>query len=165
MQELREQSKGRFGAEDVVMKNVRVSQKDLNNASLGDASSELDDSSDADDKTDPSFWRKDGNYTTLPENVRAAIDLSLDKSKHSDFYYKLRGLNERIKVFKSAFYNKVPYYQRVKMKEIEIKQKLQDHFAMNLKNHILGRVSLLDFLLRIWKVVQGAHLQLRSETM
>ena len=59
----------------------------LDSISLNDVSSELDLSSDADDKTRPGYWRKDEPYLALPENVRAAIELSRERSKHSDFYY------------------------------------------------------------------------------
>lgn len=78
--------------------------------SLNDISSELDVSSDEDDKTRPGFWNNDDDYMKLPENVRAAIELSREKAKHSQFYYRLRGLNERIKIYKSNFYDKMPYY-------------------------------------------------------
>lgn len=73
--------------------------------SLNDISSELDVSSDEDDKTQQT-WKYNESYLALPENVRAAIDLSREKSKHSEFYYKLRGLNDRIKIYKSNFYDK-----------------------------------------------------------
>ena len=52
----------------------------------------------------------------MPENVRAAIDLSRVRSKHSEFYYRLRGLNERIRIYKGIFYNKVPHFQKAYMK-------------------------------------------------
>jgi hypothetical protein len=36
----------------------------------------------------------------LPENVRHAIDVGKQKAKHSEFYYRLKGLNERIHTYK-----------------------------------------------------------------
>ena len=101
-----------------------IQTPDDNTFSLNDISSELDDSSDEDDKTRPGYWRHDAPYMRLPENVRAAIELSRERSKHSEFYYKLRGLNERIKIYKNHFYHKVPYYQRAHMKQMEHRQKL-----------------------------------------
>jgi|APSaa5957512535_1039671.scaffolds.fasta_scaffold32902_3 hypothetical protein len=53
---------------------------------------------------------KDQNYWALPENVRSAIDVANLKKKHSDFYYRLRVLNEKIHVFTDVFYDKMPNY-------------------------------------------------------
>ena len=33
------------------------------------------------------------------------------KRKHSDFYYRLKILNDKINVFTAIFYNRVPAYQ------------------------------------------------------
>jgi hypothetical protein len=55
---------------------------------------------------------KNSQYWSLPENVRNAIDVAQMKKKHSDFYYQLRLLNDKIHVFTSIFYNKVPKYQK-----------------------------------------------------
>lgn len=57
--------------------------------------------------------------------MRAAIELSQVKSKHSEFYYKLRGLNERIKIYKSSFYDKIPSFQRNYMRQLELKHRRQ----------------------------------------
>ena len=62
-------------------------------------------------KIDQSY--KNEAYRKLPENVRRAIDVAKLKSKHSDFYYKLKNLNEKILIFKSIFYSKVPKHQRL----------------------------------------------------
>lgn len=70
-------------------------------------------SSEEDDKTNPNFWGRDTRYKSLPANVRHAIDVSRDKAKHSEFYYRLRGLNERIHTYNRIFYNKMPKYQQV----------------------------------------------------
>ena len=53
---------------------------------------------------------KNKSYWNLPENVRNAIDVAKSKSRHSEFYYKLQNLNDKIYVFRSIFYNKVPSY-------------------------------------------------------
>jgi len=42
---------------------------------------------------------KNKAYWSLPENVRAAIDLAKAKKKHSDFYYKLKVTNDKIQVY------------------------------------------------------------------
>lgn len=58
-------------------------------------------------------WR-DTNYWKLPENCRKAIDKAMVKSSHSDFYYKLDNLTERIKIFKTVFYDsRVPAHIKV----------------------------------------------------
>lgn len=46
----------------------------------------------------------------MPANVRHAIDVGKQKAKHSEFYYRLKGLNERIYTYKQIFYDKVPIY-------------------------------------------------------
>lgn len=53
----------------------------------------------------------------MPENVRNAIDVAYMKKKHSDFYYRLKKLNDKIHVFTNIFYNKVPKYQKVWYKQ------------------------------------------------
>lgn len=60
---------------------------------------------------------KDSHYYALPENVRNAIDISNIKSKHSQFYYRLQNLNDKIFVFNSLFYQNLPNFERVFMKK------------------------------------------------
>ena len=36
----------------------------------------------------------------------------MNKQKHSDFYYKLQNLNDKIDVFKKMFYNNKAFYQK-----------------------------------------------------
>jgi hypothetical protein len=57
----------------------------------------------------------------LPENVRNAIDVAKMKKKHSDFYYRLRLLNDKIHIYTSIFYSKVPKYQQ---RWYEVKKKI-----------------------------------------
>lgn len=51
----------------------------------------------------------------------------MQRSKHSDFYYKLQHLNEKISLYKKLFYGKVPSYQKTymmkKVNEKQVKQK------------------------------------------
>ena len=49
------------------------------------------------------------------------------KKKHSDFYYKLRLLNDKIHIFTTIFYNKVPAYQKnwYEKKKKLLEEKLQ----------------------------------------
>lgn len=54
---------------------------------------------------------KNKAYWALPENVRNAIDLSKKKSKHSDFYYKMSSLNDKISVYKKIFYSSAPKFE------------------------------------------------------
>ena len=47
----------------------------------------------------------------------------MEKSKHSDFYYKLQHLNEKIVLYKKLFYGKIPSYQKsYMMKKVSEKQ-------------------------------------------
>ena len=41
-----------------------------------------------------------------------AIDLRMKKQKHSDFYFKLHNLKDRIEVYKEIFQTRVPRYLR-----------------------------------------------------
>ena len=69
-------------------------------------------SSESDDRDQPNYYRKGDQFHLLPENVRAAIELSQEKSKHSEFYYKMKELNDKITVYKKIFDNRVPAWQR-----------------------------------------------------
>ena len=66
------------------------------------------------------YWR-DEAYWRLPANVRHAVDVAKVKSKHSEFWYRLQALNDKIFVFRSIFYTKMPSYQRAFLKK---KQKI-----------------------------------------
>ena len=74
--------------------------------------SEFNCSSDEDDKNQSQFWQKDEGYYSLPKNVRNAISISKQKQKHSEFYYKLKHLNDRINIYTKVMYDKVPAYQQ-----------------------------------------------------
>ena len=56
---------------------------------------------------------KNAAYWSLPENVRQAIDTAKKKSKHSDFYNRLKSLNDKIGVYKKIFYTKTPRFEKV----------------------------------------------------
>lgn len=45
-------------------------------------------------------YQKNQQYLALPPHVRDAIDKVKMKSKHSDFYERLKSLNSKIKVYK-----------------------------------------------------------------
>jgi len=42
--------------------------------------------------------------------VKAAIELRYQRQKHSDFFFKLAELKERIEVYNEVFRSKVPKY-------------------------------------------------------
>ena len=73
------------------------------------------------------YWRKDAAYWRLPENVRHAVDVAKMKSKHSEFWYRLQTLNDKIFIYRSVFYSKMPAFQKVflekKQKALEEKLK------------------------------------------
>ena len=56
---------------------------------------------------------KTAGYWALPENVRHAIDVAREKSRHSDFYNRLKSLNDKIHVYKRIFYTKTPKYEEM----------------------------------------------------
>ena len=77
-------------------------------------------------------------YWDLPESVRHAIDVAELKSQHTGFWRRLQTLNDKIYVFRSVFYSKMPSYQRAfyekKQKALEEqleKEKLQYEQEMN----------------------------------
>lgn len=75
------------------------------------------DSDDEDDKPDIHIdcsgggypWQNE-KYWKLPENVRNAIDIAELKQKHTEFWRRLETLNDKIYVFRSVFYTKMPSY-------------------------------------------------------
>lgn len=71
---------------------------------------------------------QNSQYWALPKNVRTAIDNAKQKSQHSEFFYKLQDLNDKIIIYRSIFYNKLPFHQELfrlkKEKEEKIKAKL-----------------------------------------
>ena len=50
------------------------------------------------------------------------------KSKHSEFYYKLQTMNDKISVYRSMFYNKMPAHQKLflEKKQEALEKKLQE---------------------------------------
>ena len=74
-------------------------------------------------------WRNKA-YWALPENVRNAIDVAKMKRKHSDFYYKLNILNDKLHVYTSMFYDKAPSYEHrwyeKKKKDLEMRIQRQE---------------------------------------
>ena len=78
------------------------------------------------------YWRNEG-YWRLPENVRNAIDIAKMKSKHSEFWYKLEILNDKIFIFRSMFYSRMPAFQKAfldkKRKILEARLKQQKEAA------------------------------------
>jgi hypothetical protein len=83
-------------------------------------------SSQKDNKDDPNFFIRDESFMRLPPAVQKVVEHSYLKSKHSDFYYKLSDLTNKIILYKRLFYNKVPDYQvqfmEKKIKDLEQKQ-------------------------------------------
>lgn len=80
-------------------------------------------SSDEDDKHHPNYFAeiKEHRFHQLPVNVQNAIIIGKSKSKHSEFYNRLKDLNEKIGTYKSIFYGRVPAYQLAYMNKITSK--------------------------------------------
>ena len=70
---------------------------------------------------------KNKQYWLLPESVRKAIDIAQKKQRHSDFYYRLETLNDKIYIFRSIYYTNMPSFQRAFMekKRKALEEKLQ----------------------------------------
>ena len=75
---------------------------------------EENDSESSSSEEDPNAKQnyKNSHYWSLPENVRQAIDTAKRNTKHSDFYGRLRSLNDKIGVYKTLFYTKAPAFER-----------------------------------------------------
>lgn len=52
--------------------------------------------SDFDDKEDPNYFIKNDAFFSLPQNVRKVIEKRQKSAKHSEFYFKLHDLTEKI---------------------------------------------------------------------
>jgi len=55
---------------------------------------------------------KNDAYWALPPNVRNAIDIAKQKSTHSEFFYRLQNLNDKIFVYRGVFYGRIPSFQK-----------------------------------------------------
>ena len=67
-------------------------------------------SSEAGEKVNLEQLMKKDSFRELPENVQQVVVKSLERAKHSDFYFKLRGLTDKINLYTEMFYDKVPAY-------------------------------------------------------
>ena len=124
------EEKGRAKAHKKVVKNITknlqkffMKKKSMNENEIEKKLASIDHESDKSSERgeiNESEWKNE-QYYQLPENVRTAIDTAKMKQKHSDFYNRLRLLNDKIHIFTSIFYNKVPKYQ---MNWYQQKQKL-----------------------------------------
>ena len=107
------------------------SLSDSSESSLSSRSSQYNSSQERKDKEEPvipddAHW-KNKEYFRLPENVRNAIDMAEMKQKHTGFFYKLQTLNDKIFVYRSVFYNRMPEHQRIFMekKKAKLEEKLR----------------------------------------
>ena len=50
------------------------------------------------------------------ENLMNAIELRMHKQKHSDFFFKLNELNERIEVYNQIFNSRVPKFMKSRVR-------------------------------------------------
>lgn len=64
----------------------------------------IDSDTSDDGEKEPYDW-KDEDYWKLPKNVQAAVDLACQNQKHSPFFYKLQGLNDKLFVYHTLFSN------------------------------------------------------------
>lgn len=75
-------------------------------------------------------WR-DRTYSKLPGHVRSAIETAKQKQAHSDFYYKLQNLNEKLtdysKIFKS---NQQVHKKRIEQKKLREKEQREAYLKI-----------------------------------
>lgn len=84
--------------------------------------------------------------------MRNAIDLAKIKSQHSDFFYKLQRLNDKIMVFQSIFYNRMPRFQRSFLrkktlqleKTIKVQKKMLENQMQQLEAKVEKRTNPLS---------------------
>ena len=85
-------------------------------------------------KKDKLFLTEEGNYKDIgrethitDENVLNAIDLRLHRQKHTEFFYKLDELKDRIEVYNDLFKSNVPRFMKkptVKVSSVCISQQI-----------------------------------------
>lgn len=66
------------------------------------------------------------------ENLHHAVQLRMGKQKHTDFYFKLHELKERIEVYNEIFLSRVPKYMKRNIK-VRIIEAISD-FSTSKKN-------------------------------
>ena len=83
-------------------------------------------------KRDKLFATEEGNFKDInrhhvtDDNVLSAIDLRMHKQKHTDFFYKLDELKDRIDVYNEMFRSNVPRYMKKKaLAKIQLEDKLR----------------------------------------
>ena len=106
-------SEGSLSSDDIRSKTSPVPRFQTENSALRNSKDE-----------DIQFKNKE--YYNLPENVRNAIDMAKLKNNKSEFYYKLSNLNEKILLFRSIYYSKVPNFHLsfLEKKKKALKEKL-----------------------------------------
>ena len=97
--------------------NSPTNDHDSSSVGTFDSDSDYDDSDD-----DEALEMR--RIARLPEHVRHALQLRLKKAKHSEFYWKLINLNDKISLYKELFYSKQPKYESLYMKHKKKKANL-----------------------------------------
>jgi hypothetical protein len=102
---------GTFDSKQI--KNPSIDSDEEESGDDGDSNGELSNSGQELLNANPRghYWQNE-NYWKLPENVRNAIDIANIKQKHTSFYHRLLTLNDKIFVFRSVFYGRMPSYQK-----------------------------------------------------
>ena len=69
-------------------------------------------------------WKESEGYSKLPENARLAVESGMRRQKHSDFYYRLKELTERLYLFTAEYDKRVPVFEQAyRKKQAEEKKK------------------------------------------
>ena len=79
----------------------------------------------------------------MPENVRNAVDIANMKKKHSEFWYKLSNMSDKVYVYNQLFNHKRPLFEKAfhqrkqEQKEKERQSRKQSRiYNLHLKNDI-----------------------------
>ena len=58
------------------------------------------------------LWKKTDLYKSMGHNVRSAIEKTLRRQKHSDFYYKLNDLCSKVYMYNETYSGRLPFYEK-----------------------------------------------------
>ena len=59
-------------------------------------------------------------HEIIDDNVLSAIDMRMHKQKHTDFFYKLDELKDRIDVYNELFRSNIPKYLKKKTIKVNV---------------------------------------------
>ncbi len=81
-------------------------------------------------------YEDEERYNYGDENINQAIELRQDRQKHTDFYFQLHDLKERIEVYNKIFGTRTPKYMHFEyqQKKNEVKAKQREQRFIDIQN-------------------------------